>query len=159
MSREYVLEWRQVVPVSPEVAFAFVADAHNLDRITPPWLRFQVVEAPASLERGARLRYRIRLFGILIRWQTEIVAWAPPRVFTGVQRRGPFRLWEHTYRLTPVEHGTEIYDHVRYRLFLGPLGAAVAKLLVRGWLDEIFDFRARQLAAAVVSATPAKERA
>ena len=94
---------------------------------------------------GARLRYRLSLFGIPIRWRTEIVAWNPPRGFVDVQRRGPFLLWEHTHRLTPADGGTEIYDHVRYRLFLGPLGALVRRLLVRGWVEGIFDYRAAEV--------------
>ncbi len=145
MSRPYVLERIQVVPVPIDAAFAFFADARNLERITPAWLRFRIVEAPATLSAGARLRYRLRLFGIPIRWRTEIVAWAPPRGFVDVQRRGPFLVWEHAHRLTPVAGGTEIYDHVRYRLFLGPLGGLVRRLLVRGWLERIFDYRAAQV--------------
>ena len=142
MSREYVLERTQVVPFELEEAFAFFADARNLERITPPWLRFEIVEAPAQLGRGARLRYRLRLFGVPIRWRTEIVEWTPPRGFVDRQRRGPFLLWEHAHRLRAVEGGTEIYDHVRYRLFLGPLGDVIRRVLVRGWVEGIFDHRA-----------------
>jgi ligand-binding SRPBCC domain-containing protein len=142
VTREYTLERTQVVSVPIENAFAFFADARNLERITPPWLRFRIVEAPRALGLGARLRYRLRLFGLPIRWRTEIVDWRPPRGFTDIQRRGPFLLWEHTHRLTSVAGGTEIHDHVRYRLFFGPLGALVRSLAVRGWLDRIFDYRA-----------------
>ena len=152
--KEFVLERTQIVPAAPHVAFVFVADARNLDRITPPWLRFRIVEGSTELERGARLRYRIRLFGIPLGWQTEIVEWSPPHVFTGIQLRGPFKLWEHTYRLTPAGDGTEIYDRVRYGLAFGPLGAAVRHLLVGGWLDEIFDFRARTLETASAWSLP-----
>lgn len=148
--RAYVLERTQVVPVPLEEAFVFFADARNLERITPPWLRFRILEAPADLHAGARLRYRLRLFGIPIGWRTEIVEWTPPRGFVDVQRRGPFLLWEHTHRLTPVAGRTEIYDHVRYRLFLGPLGGLVRRLLVRGWVEGIFDYRG----AAVFSELP-----
>ena len=152
---DYVLERTQVVPVAIDDAFAFFVDARNLERITPPWLRFRIVEAPAELAAGARLRYRLTLFGIPIRWRTEIVEWAPPRGFVDVQRRGPFLLWEHTHRLTPVEGGTEIYDHVRYRLFLGPLGGLVRRLLVRGWVEGIFDYRAREVRGLLTAAPDA----
>jgi ligand-binding SRPBCC domain-containing protein len=142
VSREYVLERTQVVTAALDDAFAFFAEPRNLERITPSWLRFRILEAPDELREGARLRYGLRLYGIPIRWRTEIVAWTPPRGFTDVQRRGPFRVWEHTHRLRPVPEGTEIYDHVRYRLFLGPVGGLVRRVLVRRWLDEIFDYRA-----------------
>lgn len=145
MSREYALERTQVVPVPIEHAFAFFADARNLEQITPPWLRFQIRQAPDELVLGSHLRYRLRLFGIPIGWRTEIVEWSPPRGFTDVQRRGPFLLWEHTHRMAPVEGGTEIYDHVRYRLLFGPLGALIRRLLVRRWVEGIFDYRAEVL--------------
>jgi ligand-binding SRPBCC domain-containing protein len=158
VSREYVLERTQVVTAPLEDAFAFFAEARNLERITPSWLRFRILESPDVLRAGARLRYRLRLFGIPIRWRTEIVAWAPPHGFTDVQRRGPFLLWEHTHRLRAVPAGTEIYDHVRYRLFLGPLGALVRRLLVRRWLDAIFDYRAANVSGLLRRAPVAQPR-
>lgn len=141
----YVLDRTQRLDASLEEVFAFFAEASNLARITPPWLRFRIREAPDQLALGSHLRYRLRLFGIPIGWRTEIVEWSPPVSFTDVQRRGPFLLWEHTHRLTPVDGGTEIYDRVRYRLFLGPLGVVVRRLLVRGWVEGIFDYRAEAL--------------
>lgn len=142
--KDRVLQRTQVVPVELDEAFAFFADAWNLERITPPWLRFRILAAPPSLERGSLLVYRLRLFGFPIRWRTEIVDWRPPRGFTDVQRSGPYRRWEHTHRLTRVDGGTEIYDHVVYRLPCEPIAGVVAPVTVRPWLTAIFDYRARE---------------
>ncbi|HXV95269.1 MAG TPA: SRPBCC family protein [Gaiellaceae bacterium] len=142
---EYALERTQLVPVGVEDAFAFFADPWNLEAITPPWLRFRIVEAPARLERGSHLRYRLRIFGAQVRWHTEIVDWRPPRSFTDLQLSGPYPLWEHTHRLSPVRNETEIYDLVRYRTPGGPFAPLVRRLAVRRWLDEIFDYRAARM--------------
>jgi hypothetical protein len=142
---EYALERTQLVPVPVAEAFAFFANPWNLEAITPPWLRFRIVEAPARLERGSCLRYRLRIFGVPVRWHTEIVDWRPPRSFTDLQLSGPYPLWEHTHRLSPAGGGTEIYDLVRYRAPGGPLAALVRRLAVAGWLDDIFDYRASRL--------------
>jgi ligand-binding SRPBCC domain-containing protein len=144
-----VLERSQVVPVDVEEAFAFFADARNLETITPPWLRFRILEAPQTLERGSLLVYRLRLFGVPIRWRTEIVEWRPPFGFTDVQLTGPYRRWEHTHRLRPVDGGTEICDQVVYRLPYEPLAGMVAPVTVRPWLTAIFDYRARQTEASL----------
>ena len=40
--------------------------------------------------------YRLQLFGLPIRWRTEIVEWRPPFGFTDVQLSGPFRRWEQS---------------------------------------------------------------
>lgn len=135
---ERSLERTQVVAAPLEQAWAFYASPRNLQAITPPWLRFTIDEAPNELRAGSFLRYRLRLFGVPIRWLTEITSWQPPRSFVDVQRRGPYLLWEHTHRLTPVEGGTEIHDHVRYRVPGGPLAEPVVKRL----LAAIFDYRA-----------------
>jgi ligand-binding SRPBCC domain-containing protein len=135
------------VPVDLDDAFAFFAEARNLEAITPPWLRFRILEAPRALRRGSLLAYRLRLFGVPFRWRTEIVEWRPPCGFTDVQRSGPYRRWEHVHRLRRVDGGTEISDRVVYRLPYEPLSGLLAPLTVRPWLTAIFDYRARQIAA------------
>ena len=146
-SPDRVLERSQVVPVDIEEAFAFFADAWNLEAITPAWLRFRIIEAPRTLGKGSLLVYRLRIFGVPIRWRTEIVEWRPPVGFTDVQLSGPYRRWEHTHRLRPVDGGTEIYDHVVYRLPYEPLASLLAPVTVRRWLTAIFDYRAGRTAA------------
>jgi ligand-binding SRPBCC domain-containing protein len=138
----FTLERTQIVDAPIEQAWAFYADPKNLEAITPPWLRFRIDGAPEDLAAGSRLRYRLHLFGLPIRWLTEIRSWQPPRSFVDVQLRGPYLLWEHTHRLTEAGPGTEIHDHVRYRV---PGGRPV-DLLVRRLLAAIFDYRARRTA-------------
>ena len=130
-----------------EEAFAFFADARKLEAITPPWLRFRIVQAPPRLEQGSLLAYRLRVFGVPIRWQTEIVEWRPPFGFTDVQLAGPYRCWEHSHRLRRVAGGTEIHDRVVYRLPYEPLAGLFAPVTVRRWLTAIFDYRACQTRA------------
>ena len=139
------LERAQVVARPLPETFAFFSDPWNLEAITPAWLRFQILDVPDELVRGSLLRYRLRLFGVPISWRTEIADWRPPRTFTDRQLAGPYRLWVHTHRFSPVRGGTEIYDHVRYRLPGGPLAPPAHRLVVRRWLDEIFAFRSRRL--------------
>ena len=145
MSRFWELERTQRIRRSPDETFAFFADPWNLEAITPPWLRFRITEAEAPLHEGALLAYRLHLFAVPIHWRTQIARWQPPRTFTDVQLSGPYALWEHTHRFAPVTGGTEVYDHVRYRIPFGPLGTAAQRFLVRRWLDEIFDYRAARL--------------
>ena len=140
--KTFTLERTQVVDVPLERAWAFYASPHNLQAITPRWLFFRIEQAPELLEAGSLLRYRLRLFGIPIRWLTEIRVWKPPRTFVDVQLRGPYLLWEHTHRLTETAGGTEIHDHVRYRV----PGGALVDVAVRRLLRAIFDYRAGRTA-------------
>ena len=83
--RTFHLERTQIVAAPIDEAWTFYADPGNLEAITPPWLGFRIDSAPAALERGAFLRYRLRLFGVPIRWTTVIARWHPPRSFVDVQ--------------------------------------------------------------------------
>lgn len=145
MSEAWELERTQLVRRSAADTFAFFANPWNLEAITPPWLRFRIAEAEVPLHQGALLAYRLRLFGVPIRWQTEITRWEPPHTFTDVQIRGPYALWEHTHTFSAVRGGTQVHDLVRYRIPLGPVGAVSRRLIVRRWLDAIFDYRAQRL--------------
>jgi ligand-binding SRPBCC domain-containing protein len=136
--RTFTLQRTQVVDAPIDAAWSFYCDPQNLEAITPPWLHFEIVDVPGELACGVLIRYRLRLFGIPVRWLTEIRAWRPPRTFVDVQLRGPYLLWEHTHRLSPVAGGTEIHDHVRY----GVPGGRVANAVVRRLLAAVFDYRA-----------------
>ena len=141
---DHQLERAQIVPRGLDETFAFFSDPRNLEAITPPWLHFRILDAPERLERGSLLRYRLRLYGVPVGWLTEIEAWRPPRGFTDRQLRGPYLLWVHTHRFTPLGAATEIYDNVRYRVAGGPFGP---RRLVGRLVDEIFDYRAERLRA------------
>jgi ligand-binding SRPBCC domain-containing protein len=145
--RDRTLERTQIVPVPIARAFAFFADPMNLAPITPPWLRFEILEASPSVGSGSLLVYRLRLFRVPIHWRTRITDWHPPTGFTDVQIEGPYRRWEHVHRLTPVRGGTEISDRVVYRLPYEPFASLIAPLTVSRWLDAIFDYRAKQIEA------------
>lgn len=141
--KTYLLTRDQHLPVDLATAFGFFADAANLERITPTWLRFAVLTPlPAQLEEGALIDYRLQLRGIPIRWRSEITAWEPPYRFVDEQRSGPYLLWVHEHRLEPAGSGTVVRDRVVYAV---PGGELVNRLLVRPELERIFDYRARVL--------------
>lgn len=46
--RLYYLEREQRVPVPVEKIFSFFSRPENLQNLTPPWLDFRILEAPAA---------------------------------------------------------------------------------------------------------------
>jgi hypothetical protein len=140
----YILERTQTVPVAIDEAFAFFSQARNLEAITPSWLRFEVLRAPDELRSDALIHYRLELFGVRVHWLTRIATWRPPRSFVDEQILGPYPVWEHTHRFSPVDGGTELYDHVRYRVPGGVFAPLVQRVVAR-WLEQIFDYRAERL--------------
>jgi hypothetical protein len=137
------LERNQRVELPIAEAFAFYGDAHNLERITPPLLRFEVITPrPIEMGVGTLIEYRLRLHRLPVRWRTRIEAWEPPRRFVDVQVKGPYSLWEHTHTFEEDGPGaTVIRDRVRYSIPFGPLGNLADRLLVQRDLRQIFDYR------------------
>jgi ligand-binding SRPBCC domain-containing protein len=152
----HILERRQRVEVPIGEAFAFYGDARNLELITPPLLRFEVITpGPIEMGVGALIEYRLRLHRVPIRWRTRIEAWEPPRRFVDVQIRGPYSLWEHTHTFEEDGPGaTIIEDRVRYSIPFGPLGDLADRLLVRRDLRQIFDYRRDAVARELDSVSP-----
>jgi ligand-binding SRPBCC domain-containing protein len=149
MDTQHILAREQRLPGSPQEVFAFFADAHNLESLTPPLLRFRLVTpAPIAMGRGALIRYRLQVHGVPVSWLTEITEWDPPHRFVDEQLKGPYALWHHTHTFAPApDGGTLMRDVVRYRVGFGPLGAIANALLVRRDVEAIFDFRAQRIPA------------
>jgi ligand-binding SRPBCC domain-containing protein len=136
------LRREQLVPRPIGETFAFFGDARNLERITPPWLRFKIL-TPGEIEmrKGAVIDYRLRLHGIPIRWTAVIDEWRPGQAFVDRQTHGPYRTWVHRHEFRAHGDATIVTDHVRYALPFGVLGRVADAVLVEPDLERIFDFR------------------
>lgn len=131
------------LPRPIDEVFPFFADARNLERLTPTFLKFHVITpAPIAMHPGARIRYKLSLHGIPISWESEITAWDPPHRFIDEQLRGPYRLWRHEHRFVSQNNGTQVSDHVDYAVLGGSL---INSLFVAPDVRHIFDYRTQIL--------------
>ncbi len=144
----YRLHRTQIVGGTLPEVFAFFRDPANLGTITPPWLGFEIVHATDTQVRvGTRIRYRLRMYGLPLRWESHIAEYVENERFADEQVVGPYRFWYHRHLFRAVPGGVAIEDVVTYALPLGPLGRMAHALGVRRQLDTIFDYRARAMAA------------
>lgn len=148
MGRVWRLTAVQTLPRPVDEVFAFFADAHNLEELTPDFLRFQVLTpAPIEMRTGCEIKYRLRVRGIPIRWKTTIVEWDPPRGFIDNQDSGPYALWHHTHSFTPTAGGraTICKDTVLYKPRGWILAPIVNRYFVQRDVVSIFRYRFKKL--------------
>lgn len=147
MQTRHTLTTSMRLPLPRQEVFAFFAEAANLERITPPELRVEIVTPqPLHLVEGTLIDYQLRLFGVPLRWQSQIIRWDPPGTFVDAQRRGPYKSWIHTHCFREAEGETIIEDAVEYCLPYWPLGELVYPL-VRRQLHRIFRYRQQAIRA------------
>jgi ligand-binding SRPBCC domain-containing protein len=139
LMRTYQLQASVWLPQPREQIFGFFSEPKNLERITPPWLRFEILSpAEFAVDRGTRIDYRLRVRSMPLRWQSEIIVWEPPTRFVDQQTRGPYRVWIHEHTFSEHQGGTIAGDNVVYAV---PGGKLVQKLFVAPDLDRIFHYR------------------
>jgi ligand-binding SRPBCC domain-containing protein len=141
--RTWLLTTSTVLERSREQVFPFFADARNLELITPPLLRFELLTPNIEMRAGALIDYRLRVHGLPLRWRTRIAAWDPPHRFVDEQLRGPYHLWCHEHVFDALAGGrTRMTDRIVYR----PLGGKLAhRLVVERDLRAVFDHRLREI--------------
>ncbi len=145
----HLLEREIILNAVPATIWEFLATPLKLNQLTPPELHFRILsEVPDRMYNGLTILYEIQIpvFGKR-RWLTEIKHIQEGSFFIDEQRLGPYNLWYHQHRIEPCgEEMTRMIDQVYYQLPFGVFGNLVHKLWIKKMLEEIFDYRARQLA-------------
>ncbi|HUK42391.1 MAG TPA: SRPBCC family protein [Candidatus Acidoferrales bacterium] len=137
--KTYHLETQVWLPRPPSEIFAFFSNPRNLQRITPPWLNFEIL-TPEGVEihKGTLLDYRLKIRRFPVKWQSKITAWQPPHRFVDEQTRGPYTFWIHEHTFEAQSGGTIVADRVDY---VTPGGWIIQKFLIAPDLDRIFRYR------------------
>jgi ligand-binding SRPBCC domain-containing protein len=142
----YELKRKVHVQAPVEDVFSFFSRAENLNLITPPWLKFQILtRLPIKMERQTHIDYSLHLFRIRFVWKTEIIEWKPPHLFIDKQTKGPYRYWEHIHRFEKANQGTDMEDIVRYAVPGFVFAPLVHFFFVGPRLEKIFSFREESL--------------
>ena len=144
------LEASQVLRRPLSQVFEFFERPENLEDITPAFLRFRIqTPRPVPMHQGAWIDYQLALFGIPIRWRTEITRYEKGRSFVDEQRRGPFARWVHEHEFREHEAGTLMIDRVEFRAPFGILGRIAEWLFVGRLVRHIFAHRRSRIAELV----------
>ena len=137
----------QKLPLSIKETWDFFSDPKNLKTITPDYMGFEIIDGDdKKIFPGQIIQYNVTpLFGVPIKWVTEITHVINEKYFVDEQRFGPYSLWHHKHFIKEIEGGVEMEDVVHYKLPFGILGQIVHPIIVKPKLDEIFNYRYNKL--------------
>lgn len=166
----YDAHFEQWVPVPLERVFLFFANPGNLPRIMPPAtgtevLRVNLVPPPGvAPERatitnqqplagaGSELVTSFRVLPFLpfrAQWIALITQFEWNHHFADVQKKGPFRRFQHRHEFEAETcngvEGTRVRDVIAYEIGFGILGALVQRLFVARQFRKIFEYRQKAL--------------
>lgn len=146
MSKDYYFNQQTFIEQPLDTVFAFFSKAKNLEKVTPPKLRFKILTPlPINMHRGTLIDYQIRLLAVPFKWQTKITLWEPPFRFQDVQLKGPYKKWKHTHLFEAVDGGTQMTDEVVYQIPFAPLSPILHTMFIKGQIESIFAYRKEQL--------------
>ncbi|WP_262147794.1 SRPBCC family protein [Chryseobacterium foetidum] len=140
----HTLKRTQQLHCDISTAWKFFSAAKNLSEITPDDMNFIVLTNVENQEiyEGMLIDYYVSpLFGVKLKWQTEITQVDKEKSFTDFQKKGPFKLWNHHHEFVPNAEGVLMTDIVTYELPLGFLGETAHKIMVKSKLENIFNYR------------------
>lgn len=138
----------QQLNCSIEKAWKFFSAANNLSEITPKDMNFIVLTAMENdqIYEGMLIDYYVSpLWGVKMKWQTEIIKVNFQKSFIDFQKKGPYKLWHHHHEFIPNEKGVLMKDTIDYELPLGFLGEIAHTLFVKKKLEHIFNYRYKVL--------------
>ena len=144
MAAIYQLRTSQKIPANIDQVWDFISSPRNLKKITPAQMGFQITNEPIAdkMYAGMIIAYKVSpLLGIHMDWVTEITHVQDKEYFVDEQRVGPYSIWHHQHKITPISGGVLMEDIVSYKPPLGVLGSMANSLLIKGQLKSIFDFR------------------
>jgi ligand-binding SRPBCC domain-containing protein len=142
------LYFKQWMPISLDEAWAFFSNPANLKEITPSQMGFVVTSSHQGekMYAGQIIRYIIRpLFGIPLKWCTEITHVVDKQYFVDEQRFGPYAFWHHQHRFTEQNGGVLMEDILHYKVPFGILGRLVDRIIVNREVNAIFAYRRKIL--------------
>lgn len=139
----YTLHLQQQLSISLDEAWSFFANPVNLEKITPPHMKFKITsEHVETMYAGQIITYSVSpMIGYTTNWVTEIKHVNEKHYFVDEQRCGPYKMWHHEHHFEETKQGVLMTDQVSYKIPFGFIGQLAQHLFVKKQLKKIFNHR------------------
>ncbi len=135
--------YEQFLPISLDEAWNFFSRPENLNEITPPKMKFEILtEDIPRMYTGQIIQYNVTPFPLVkMGWVTEITHVEDKKMFVDEQRFGPYSFWHHQHIFEEQNGGVLMTDILHYRVPLAIVGKLVNALFIQSKVKGIFEYR------------------
>jgi ligand-binding SRPBCC domain-containing protein len=134
--------YRSVMPATAHDVFAWHERPSALLELLPSSGFARVLSRSGGIRDGGRIVFTLGVGPLRIRWEAVHFGYVQDEQFCDEQVRGPFRVWRHTHRVTPLSSSScRLEDRVEYALPGGRLIRVIAGPAVRRMLVSMFERR------------------
>jgi len=134
--------YRSIMPAAAHDVFAWHERPTALLELLPSSGFARVLSRSGGIRDGGRIVFTLGVGPLRIRWEAVHFGYVQDEQFCDEQVRGPFRVWRHTHRVTPLSTSScRLEDRVEYALPGGRLIRVIAGPAVRRMLVSMFERR------------------
>ena len=130
------------MPASAEQVFAWHELPGAFERLSPPWVRLEVVERTDGIENGARLKMDVSYGPVHTTWTVEHKDYIKNEQFCDFQVQGPLAFYEQLHRF--INDGPEsstVDDTITYQLPAGMAGEFAGNMVMHVEFERLFNYR------------------
>ncbi len=154
-----VISFRTQSNTSAQDLFDWHTREGAFERLSPPWESVSLEDGGQGVVNGSRRVVTTKIGPAKSRWVMRHTDVVPGEQFVDQMESGPFRVWHHLHKFTPVRADSSILeDRIQFRLPLGSLGNATVGHYVESQLTRLFRYRHRTTIDDLAAHQHAKER-
>ena len=125
---------------SIEDLFEFHLDMRNLENITPPDTKVDLINKNFVPHEGGVLKIKTVKSFIPTTWEVKIAKIQKPNLLVDIALKSPFKYWKHSHVFTQKGNICELKDVVEYELPFGKIGN-LFDFFIQNELKKMFDYR------------------
>ena len=141
------LFYEQKINTDLDNLWKFISSPKNLSKITPSYMDFKILsKVPNEMYEGLIISYTVKpILGLKMNWVTEITHIKDKKYFVDEQRKGPYKMWHHEYKLIETDNGIIMKDIISYIPPFGIFGKILNILFIKKQVEGIFKYRTQVL--------------